>query len=190
MGFKVITGPAAVIPIAEVLTHLKDEGADATRQAEVLALLAAARAHAEHYCGRSFGSQTLELALDAFPSGGISLPRPPVTSITSVKYLDTAGVEQTVSSADYTLDDYDSQQHWVLPAYDVTWPSTLDSLNAVKVRYVAGAATLPEAVRSALLLFVGHLDMNREAVAAGNGGAVELPLGVKALLDTQKVWAL
>lgn len=190
MGFKVITGPAAVIPIAEVLKHIKDESADVARQAEVLAFLAAARAHAEHYCGCSFGSQTLELALDAFPAGGIELVRPPVTSITSVKYLDTAGVEQTVSSTDYTLDDYGSQKHWVLPAYDVEWPDTLDTPNAVKVRYVAGAATLPEAVRNALLLFVGHLDQNREAVTVTSGSALELPLAVKALLDTQKVWAL
>ena len=189
MGFKVITPPSAVIPIAEVMLHLKDDSADANRQAEVAALLEAARDHAEHYCGRSFGSQTLELALDAFPAGGIELPRGPVTSITSVKYLNSAGAEQTVSATDYTLDDY-GLTPWILPAYGLDWPSALDTANAVKVRYVAGAAALPKAVRNALLLFVGHLDQNREAVATGQGGAIEMPLGVKALLDTQKVWAL
>lgn len=190
MGFKVITPPSTVIPVAEVLRHLKDEGADTNRQAEVLALLSAARAHAEHYCNKAFGSQTLELALDAFPAGGIELPRGPATTIASVKYLDSTGAEQTLSPTAYTLDDYHSQTHWLLPAYGAEWPTALDSPNAVKVRYVAGATTLPEAVRNALLLMVGHLDQNREAVAVGLSGAIELPLGVKALLDTEKVWSV
>lgn len=194
MGYKVITPPsmATLIPVAELLRHLKDEAADANRQAEAQAFLAAAHGHAQHHCGKSFGEQTLELALDAFPTGspyGIQLPMLPVASITSVKYLDEAGVEQTLDAAAYTLDNYNSQEHWLLPVYGTTWPTTIDSPNAVKVRYVAGGA-LPAAVRNALLLFTAHLDMNREAVALGTGGATEMPLGVKALLDTEKVWAL
>jgi hypothetical protein len=54
----------------------------------------------------------------------------------------------------------------------------------VKVRYVAG--DLPAAVKSALLLTVGHLFENREASAPI--ALQELPLGVKSLLDTVKVW--
>jgi len=189
MGFKVITGPvvAALVPIAELMRHLKDEGADSNRQTEMQAFLAAAHGHAQHYCGKSFGAQTLELALDAFPSGGIQLAMPPAVSITSVKYLDEAGAEQTLDAAAYALDNY-SEKHWLLPAYEVEWPDTLDSPNVVKVRYIAGSDTLPPAVRNALLLFTAHLDMNREAVAVGNGSAVEMPLGVKALLDTEADW--
>ena len=104
--------------------------------------LEAAFAYCEHYTGRSLGSQTLELALDEFPAGDIQLPQGPVTSITSVKYYDTAEVLQTMDSADYSLDDYSDPQ-WLSPAYDTEWPDTLATVNAVKVRYVAGAATLP-----------------------------------------------
>lgn len=192
MGYKVITPPsmAALIPIAELLRHLKDEGADNNRQAEAQAFLAAAHGHAQHYCGLSIGEQTLEMALDAFPCGGIQLDMPPVTSIVSVKYLDTAGVQQTLDPAAYTLDNYNSQAHWLLPVYGTDWPDTLASPLAVKVRYVAGSTTLPPAVRNALLMFTGHLDQNREAVAVGLSGATEMPLGVKALLDTEKVWSV
>lgn len=185
MGHKVITAPdmATLIPIAELMRHLKDEGADANRQAEMQALLAAAHAHAEHTTGKSIGTQTLELALDAFPEDGILLPGLPVASITSVKYLDATGAEQTLDAGAYTLDTYDSQQHWLLPTG--TWPTALDSANAVKVRYQAGATTQLQhwgAVRNALLLHTAALDMNRENA--------EPPPAVAALLNTEKVWAL
>jgi uncharacterized phiE125 gp8 family phage protein len=132
----------------------------------------------------------LELALDAFPDGPIELPRTPVTGITSIKYLDAAGTLQTLDPSLYTLDDYSSQQHWAVPAFGTTWPGTLDAANAVKVRFAAGAAAIPGAVRSALLLIVGHLDTNRSEVEIDRGSAMEMPSGVCALLDTQKVWAL
>ncbi|MFN7725155.1 MAG: hypothetical protein ACK5QH_08810 [Rubrivivax sp.] len=183
MGHKVITPPsmAALIPIAELLRHLKDEAADANRQLEVQGFLAAAHAHAQHFCGKSFGDQTLELALDAFPEGGILLPMLPVVGIASVKYLDEAGAEQTLSASLYSLDTYSTQDHWLLPAFGSEWPATIDSPNAVKVRYTTGGA-LPAAVRNALLLHVAALDMNREDA--------EPPAAVAALLNTEKVWAL
>ncbi|HBH37615.1 MAG TPA: hypothetical protein DDX06_04440 [Curvibacter sp.] len=185
MGHKVITAPnlAALIPMVELLRHLKDESADANRQAEVQAFLAAAHAHAQHHCGKSFGSQTLELALDAFPEGGILLPGLPVASITSVKYLDETGAEQTLDGAAYSLDNYDSQEHWLLPTGD--WPATIDSPNAVKVRYQAGETAHLQhwaSVRNALLLHVAALDMNRDNA--------EPPPAVAALLNTEKVWAI
>ncbi len=192
MGYKVIT-PAdmgELIPIADLLRHIKDEGADVNRQAEVRGFLAAAHGLAQQACGKSFGTQTLELALDAFPCSGIELAQPPVVSISSVKYLDEAGVEQTLPDTAYILDNYGTQKHWLHPAYDTAWPTTRAVTNAIKVRYVAGSSdALPAAVRSALLLFVGHLDINREAVVTGTI-ATELPLAVKSLLDTEKVWAL
>lgn len=192
MAFKVITPPDldALIPVATLLKHVKDESADADRQAEVKRFRDAAHAAAQHYCNCAFGSQTLEMALDAFPCDGVELERIPATSIVSVKYLDTTGAQQTLDPSRYTLDDYNSQRHWLLPTYDTDWPDTIDSPNAVKVLYQAGAAALPSSVQAAILLMVGHLDQNREAVAVGLSGAVELPLGVKALLDTEKVWVL
>lgn len=182
MGVKVITQPdlATLIPTADLRAHCNSVSAD---DALLEGFRSAAHGYAEHYAGRSFGSQTLELALDEFPAGAIELPRGPVTAITSVKYIDEAGVEQTISNTLYTLDDYNLDA-WVVPAFDTEWPTPMAVANAVKVRYVAGS--LPGAVRSAMLLTVGHLYSNREASAPT--ALQELPLGVKSLLDTVKVW--
>lgn len=182
MGVKVITAATQQILTADLRAHCRIDGTD--EDALLVGFLAAAVAHAEHYTGRSIGSQTLELALDEFPAGPIELPQGPVTSITSIKYIDESEVEQTLSSTLYTLDDY-SIKCWAIPAVDTEWPDTLACANAVKVRYVAG--TLPAAVKSALLLTVGHLYENRESTSPTE--VFELPLGVKSLLDTVKDWS-
>lgn len=183
MGVKVIT-PAdlsASIPIADLRAHCRT---GTTEDAQLTAFLAGAAAYAEHYTGRAIGSQTLELALDTFPAGAIELPRGSVTSITSITYVDEGGVTQTLSNTLYTLDNYDALQCWAVPAVDTEWPAISEVANAVKVRYEAGELT--PAVRSALLLFTAHLFENREASAPVQ--MWDLPLGVKSLLDTVKVW--
>lgn len=183
MGIKVITPPTitSVISDADLRTHLRIIAGEE----ELMAVyrLAAHRA-AEHYTGYAIGAQVLELALDAFPEDEIQLPGGKVTSITSITYKDTAGANQTLPGTDYVLDDYSSPPR-VVPAADVTWPtSTQDVANAVKVRYAAG--DVPDAAKAAILLTTAHLYQNREAVTTG--AMVELPLGVRHLLDTIRVY--
>lgn len=182
MATKVITAPSQQIPTADLRAHCRITGTD--EDALLVGFLAGAVDLAEHYTQRAIGVQTLELALDEFPDGAIAIERGPVVSITSVKYINEAGTEQTLSTSLYTLDDY-SQTSWVIPAYDTEWPDTRDVANAVKVRYQAGS--LPAAVKSALLLTTAHLWENRESTSPTE--VYELPMGAKALLDTVKVWS-
>jgi uncharacterized phiE125 gp8 family phage protein len=142
----------------------------------------AAHAAAEHFTGRPIGEQTRELALDEFPEDAFVLGAA-VTSITSVKYIDTAGVEQTLAPAAYALDHY-SLECSLLPAVDTDWPDTLETANAVKVRFVAG--DLPDAVQAALLLMTAFLFENR---GDDSRAADDIqPPAAKALLNTVKVW--
>lgn len=185
MGFKIITPAAPAFTVAQIRGHLRTS-ATGPDDVLILSYLAAAQESAMHYTGKSIGEQTVELGLDGFPRGAIALPHGPVVSIDSIKYLDTNGVEQTVLPAAYSIDDYNSMQHWVAPAYGTLWPDSQQSLNCVKVRYKAGS--LPEAVKSALLLTVGHLYENRE-----DSATVELhtiPNGARALLDTVRIWSM
>jgi uncharacterized phiE125 gp8 family phage protein len=188
MGIKVITAPTltSVLSLAELRLHLKVDNTDDDGQ--ILLALAAAHRHAQHYTQCSIGQQLLELALDEFPcEGPIQLPQGPVASISSVTYVDPAGATQTVPSSDYALDDFQTPA-WLVPAVNTTWPSTLAAVNAVRVQYVAGSNTPDDAVKYAMLLTVGHLYANREAVGPSN--LAELPLGVQALLDTVRVWSM
>jgi uncharacterized phiE125 gp8 family phage protein len=194
MGIKIITAASAMpLSMDDLCRHLKLDPTEAllNEAAELSGWLSDAVAYAQDVTGRALGVQTLELALDAFPTSttgtAIDLPLSPVTSITSVIYLDTAGVLTPIDAANYALDDY-GMVHRLVPAYGYTWPTAQATINAVKVRYVAGTAALPGALRSALLLIVGHWYANREA---GNKADVSnLPLGVVDLLNTQKVWSV
>ena len=149
MGIKVITPASAVLTLAQLRLHVRVIGDPHPDDSLLLENLAAAVQYSEHYTGRSIGVQTLELALDAFPAGPIELKQGPVVSIASIKYVDSAGVEQTLASSAYALDDYGLEQ-WAIPVDG--WRATGSVANAVKVRYVAG--NLPPAVQSALLLNV------------------------------------
>jgi uncharacterized phiE125 gp8 family phage protein len=188
MAYKVIT-PVAAEPLttAEAKLHLRVDVSD--DDAIIAALITAAREFAEHYTGRALAPQTLEMGVHCFPSSwrdSIDLDMPPVASVTSVKYLDAAGVEQTVPAADYTLSSYGDARCVTLD-YGLYWPITQDVPDAVRIRYVTGYTTLPKAARAALLLVIGHLYENREAVSALK--LDEIPMGARALLDTIKIWS-
>jgi uncharacterized phiE125 gp8 family phage protein len=132
---KVITPPASpVLTLEEIRRQLKySPAASAHEQDPILTInLEAARKFAEHYTGCALGQQTLEIALDAFPAGGIDLPLGPIVSVTSVKYLDVAGVLQTLDPGAYVLNDYKVPAQ-IDPAYGTSWPETRDFANAVKV---------------------------------------------------------
>lgn len=187
MSIKVITPPTltSILTLSELRLHTRIDG---TALDGPLALaLAGAHAMAQHYTGTSIGAQVLELALDGFPCGAIRLTQGPVISIASISYADTSGVLQALASNAYMLDDF-AVPAWTAPAVGTGWPDTLAAVNAVKVRYNAGVDAVDPAVKSALLLLVAHLVNNAEAVTPGAN--VELPFGVKALLDTVRDWSV
>lgn len=129
--------PPAVEPVsvAEVLDAARVDDTAFNAQAEIV--IKALRKHAEARTGRAFITQTMELVLDGFPSADIDLLLPNVQSIVSVKYLDTAGIEQTLASNNYALDNV-STPSWLLSAYGTRWPDTLAMNNALRIRFNVG----------------------------------------------------
>lgn len=190
MAIKVVT-PVAVEPItlAELRAHLRLDTVGGVHPDDTMiqAQLIAAREFAEHYTGRMLAPVTLELALDAFPAGAIELTGSPVASITSIKYIDLAGTEQTLDPAAFSLNDYGIAAK-VEMAYTTPWPATRDIANAVKVRYVAGYVAAPGIAKAAMLLLVGHLYENRQEATSLK--VEQIPLGVKSLLNAIDAMAI
>lgn len=185
MALKLIT-PASTYPVtlAEAKLHLRVDTSD--EDTLINAFIAAATETAEQKLGRALMAQTWELTLDAFPDA-FELTRVPVQSITSVKYYDVAGVQQTMSNTDYALDNADDNGFaYVVPAYGTTWPETRDQVNAVAVRYVANYSTVPEPIKSWILIAVSTMFENRTSEVVER--AVPSALGyVDRLLDRYKV---
>jgi hypothetical protein len=92
----------------------------------------------------------------------IRIPRPPLQSIGSIAYIDTAGVQQTLNPSLYVVDDI-SEPGRISPAYGKVWPTTLTQINAVTITFVAGwtTETMPETVKHLTRLIVGDYYENR-----------------------------
>lgn len=175
MTLRLITAPIApsVLP-ADAKAHLRIVGTD--DDTALTAMISAATEAAEHVTGRALMTQTWEAGFDAFDDALI-LTRVPVQSVTSLTYVDAAGVLQTLSALLYTLTQDDSGFACITPAYDTTWPVLRGDVDGVKVRYVAGyasAALVPQSIKSWILLHVGSQYANRESETVGSGAAVSL----------------
>lgn len=142
---------------------------DETTDDEVAALVKAARMRVENECEIALINQTWTLKCDSFPDC-FWLPRPPLSSVTSITYLDGSGVSQTLASSVYTVDTT-SRPGRVYLAYGQTWPTTYSVRNAVTVTYVAGfgstAASVPAPLVHAVKVFAAHYHEHREPVVVG-----------------------
>ncbi len=123
--------------------------------------------------------KTLRVTLKAFPVDEIVLPRPPVQSITSVKYYDSDNTLQTWATDQWESDLY-ADSPWVptlsntriRPVSGVTWPTVYTRQTPVQVDYVAGwktAATVPGPLLQAIKIITGDLYENREDIVVGRG---------------------
>ena len=178
------------LTLSEAKTHLRIDGTE--EDALISGLISTARMMAEAYTSRAMIQSTFEMKLRDFPGGGgsIMLPRTPLVSVSSVEYYDAAGTQQTLATSNYeALSNDTTAMVSLLPTK--TWPETQsDRRLPVTVTFIAGYGTestsVPQSVRSAMLMAIGHLFENREAVVTGTI-ATQLPMAVEALLDTVTV---
>lgn len=183
MGLTVTT-PASSEPLslAEAKLHLRVDGTDEDELIE--SLIVAARDYCETKTNRQFCTTTFKMSLDSFPSEvsgegarayEIRVPRPPLQSVASVVYWNLSGSTVALSGATYNVDTQ-SEPGRIVPAYGQYWPANLPRANAVEVNFVAGYSYIPDGIKAAMKLVVGHLFNVRDA---GDG---TLPVAVDSLL--------
>lgn len=146
-------------------------------------MIPAVRDRAEVATQRALMTQTWDLVMDAFPADGyIEIPRPPLVSVTYLKYRDTAGVLQTWAASNYVVTTPAGprcRRGRLSLARSVVWPSTYGQAGDVTVRFVCGhaqATAVAPILRAAMLLDLGTLYAQREQVVTGTIVA-ELPGG-------------
>ena len=183
MNPKRITTPTEPVTLDEAKLHLRVDGAD--ENALISAMISAARESCEDRIEGTIPVTGWRLTLDAFPDA-INLPRAPIASVESVKYLDAGGVQQTLSALDYLVDTV-STPGYIVPAYGKAWPETREQINAVEVEYTAGSATTPAALKAWMLLAIGDMYANREASAERPAVAHGF---ADRLLDPFRVWGV
>lgn len=189
MGLTRTVDPA-IEPVS--LTEVKDHSRvdDTDSDAVLTILLQAARENVEHHQKRQLITATYELTLDEFPAGAIILPNPPLISVASISYEDSAGDTQTWASSNYQV-DITGIRGSVSVEPNVTYPTTeADRKNAVTITFDAGygaaASAVPETTRLAIMMLAAHWHENREPIVIGTIVAT-LPMHVQSLIAAESL---
>ena len=190
MDFRVTTEPTEepITLIEAKLAARIDASADDDL---VTRLIIAARERAEQITGAALARKTITVLLPAWPAeGDVVLPRPPLATISSVKYIDADGALQTIDSANYVTSAGDHTRARLLPVYDYEWPDTRDVYNAVQIVYTTGytQALCPASVKMYVAATVAAMYAQREAIADASRAPVAVAL-YDGLLDDHRIYS-
>ncbi len=179
-----VTAPTAEpLQVSEVRRHLALD--DPYYDEYISSLVEVTRQKVEATTHRQLVTATYDLKLDRLPGGqdSLHLPYGKLQSVTSVTYTDTAGDTQTFSSGSYDVSTA-KEPGTIRPSYAEVWPSARLEQEAATVRFVCGygaASAVPQAIKHAMLLLIGHYFQNREQTIIGVM-ASEIPQASQALL--------
>lgn len=144
-------------------------------------LIIAAREWVENFTGKILVRREVTQRFDRFDPLAFlhAWPIAP-DAVLTVTYVDASGVGRTVTDARLILNNGWAQ---FAPAFGSRWPVTYATAGAVSVTVEAGYATpddVPQSLKQAMLLLIGHWFANREAVNIGNI-STEIPMAVDSL---------
>jgi uncharacterized phiE125 gp8 family phage protein len=170
-----VTPPSGeVLSLDEAKHQCQLELTDDAHDAFLIGAIAAAVDAAEDRTGLQFLPATWMRTLDRWPcERWIELPRPPLISVTSITYVDLAGVTQTFAASNYVVDapaGRTVRRGRVGLKSGVVYPSAQAELNAIRVTYLAGYANadqVPARLKQGMKMLIGHWFANRETVMVG-----------------------
>lgn len=110
---------------------------------ELASLIVAAREMVENDTGIVCYTGSFTYAMSEWPDADFfDLPdMRPITSITSIAYIDTGGTSQTLATSVYQLETGNVKQ-FVRLKYSQNWPALRGDINGITVTLVAGYATV------------------------------------------------
>jgi uncharacterized phiE125 gp8 family phage protein len=180
MTLRLITPPAVEpVSVETAKLFLRVDGID--EDTLITSLVKGARETGEELARSAFITQTLEMIVDNWPPKFVlALMRPPLQSVTSVKYYDENNVEAIWT--DYTVDTRNEPGRI---HFNSTPGTTLLESGGIVVRYVAGygntEADVPQRIKDAILALTAYRYENRESQ--------DIPTDIKrAFMAERAVW--
>ena len=187
MQLKIIERPEQdVVALEDVKEHLRVTVNDEDLLIENYT--SAAVQFCEDYQNKYYLNTKVKLILDNlhFP---VQLPRPPLQSVDKIELQQRDGTLVEWDSSNYVVDD-SGNFVWIRLADGYTLPADLANKQVLQITYTAGhadAEDVPQKIKEAILLLIGHWYENRLAVLSTGAVPQELTLTVAAILDQDRV---
>ena len=175
------------ITLAEVKEQLRVEANDDDTMLTRLIDVAVAYTDVRGALGQAMITQKWGQWIDSTPPQSVSLVLGPVQGVTSVKYYDTDGNLQTDDINNYEV--FGTQfATKISPKSGFSWPVAQDRQDAIKIEYEIGygdaTTDVPQTIRHALMLMVGHWYDNREQTQMDD--LSDIPFGFMELLNMHR----
>ena len=182
---SLVTAPTQEpVTLSDQKAHLRIDTDD--DDSLIMTYITAARQWIESQTKRAIMDQTWDYSIDygwpyKYGSHRIDLPLNPVPAQTSpstvsITYVDDNGATQTLAQTEYTLVGR-LHNSYIVPAYDVTWPTVRCVPESVTVRFQAGDSnTVAPELHLAVMILAGHYYEQRETTE-------KAPMAVESLIS-------
>lgn len=181
---QIVPPTAEPISLAQAKRQLRVDHTD--DDTFITALIAKARNYVEHFCDVQIVAATFQQKWDCFPAcSEVWLDKPPLQSVSSITYVDSAGTTQTLATSVYTVVTGERPGKIKL-AYNQTWPTTRAQPDAVTVTFRAGYLRpfTADASTDALTFSVSEPADLSNIVLSTTDADLPAPLAVNTLYDT------
>ena len=187
-ALELLEAPATTpVTLTEVKDQLRIEHTDDDTLINRLINVAVAYTDVQGALGHAMITQKWGQWVNSTPPQTVKLLLGPLIAVTAVKYYDANGTLQTDTLSNYEIFGTEFSST-IGPKEGFAWPVTQDRPDAIRIEYTIGygSATtdIPETLRHALMMLIGHWYDNRETTMMDELSNV--PYGFDALMDMHR----
>lgn len=187
-ALELLEAPATTpVTLTEVKDQLRVEHTDDDTLINRLISVAVAYTDVQGALGHAMITQKWGQWVNSTPPQTVKLLLGPLIAVTAVKYYDANGTLQTDTLSNYEIFGTEFSST-IGPKEGFAWPVTQDRPDAIRIEYTIGygsaATDIPETLRHALMMLIGHWYDNRETTMMDELSNV--PYGFDALMDMHR----